>query len=584
EIAIGPTGARVALWSGRSGRELDFRAVTLVNEYWQQWADNANAPFGLPSSDRGPALGTRIAEQPSNAQGAARTHDVWLMPRTGAMTDSQMKARALAAAHPPLLQADPAWLGSSAAVGWPLHPKDTKQFPEVERRISDYWSERLGSRSGHAELRRAGFIMWGKGVTLGTGPRWFRLSTSNRYSLDRSAWQLYMRSGERRYYDYGRHFTRFAGDLGIHHWTAGQKFRGGFVNINVHFPFYWEGRSALSHRSSFWTFGWLMEYYLTGDEYAQELALMVADAYRDQASQSWSLPNNEFNFLFNLSMLYQHTGDETIREIAERTASMLIDLDNPVGLNDDIRYGVYYKTSPEWLSPLCFYFNATGDEKARKAILRALDDKFRFFYSSNQTERLFLFAAAYRWTKNPAYLALINLMVEQPYFGLEGQNFLPGAPAAMHVLANAEQPIGPFPVLAVTRDANPQSVVRSDFTGVGVMEHVFVEAETLPPLRVIKQADAAVNLSVFVQVSDALDENTVPEVGVTLDGAAVDNVRIVKQQRFKTKNPGRWHPRRWHFYMTLPADLPAGEYTIQFPEAATIVVLESDADGVSLGR
>lgn len=583
EIAVGPAGVRVAFWSGRSGRELDFRAVTLVNETWQQWADNANHPFGLKHTDRGPAIGTRIAHQPSNAQGAARTHDVWLLPRTSAVSDAELKAQALAAAHPPLLQADPAWLGNSTALGWPVQAKDSARFPEVEAALSDHWEEILGNRFGHAELRRSGFIMWGKNITLGTGPRWFRLSQGRgHYKLDVNAWQLYARSGERRYYDYGRHFTRFAGDLSLHHWTAGDRFRGGFTNAEVHLPFYWHGPSTFN--GSFWTWGWLAEYTLTGDEYANELLQMVADAYIERADDRRTMTGYQHGHLYNLSVLYDHTGHETLRELARQAADNLIDLDNPVGLNDELRYGIYYKTSTEWLFPLYLYYNATGDATAREAILRALDDKFRFFYSSNQTFRLFMFSEGYRWTGNPAYLRLVKLMVEEPFFSLMGHNYLLGAPTALHAVANADQPIDAFPVLAVTN--RDDGVPRSDFFG-HLMPHTFIEGGALPPLLVGQAAGSPVTLSIFVRLADDFSEDTEPVVrlnrlSATGDARPVDEVQIAKTQRFETRRVGRNHLRRWHLKLTLPSAAEAGTYRLEIPQAATIVVLESEAESVTL--
>ena len=585
EIAVGPNGVRAALWSGRSARELDFRAATLVNEYWKDWTHRAfKVRRGLGDVEPGPPASAALAGRPSNAQGAARTHDVWLLPRTDDVSDAQLKARGLAAAHPPLLQADPAWLGDSKAVGWPMHQKDTDRFPETERRISEQWERALGQSYGNAGLRRAGFIMWGKNATLGTAPRWFRLSQgSGHYKLDLNAWLLYARSGERRYYDYGRHFTRFAGDMSVHHWTVGNRFRGGFASPNVDLPFYWHGESKLPGR--LWTLGWMMHYHMTGDEYANELLDMVADAYRHRAGPDSPLAGYKHGHLYNLSILYQHTQDETIGKLARKAAYMLIDLDNPIGLNDDLRYGAYYKTSTEWLFPLYLYYNATGDETARKVILRALDDKFRLFYTSNQTFRLFLFAEAYRWTGNRAYLRLINLMLEEPHFSLMGHNYFLGAPAALHAIANADKPIGPHPVLAVTR--REDSVARSAFFG-EIMDHQFIEAGPLPPIMVDKAADTPVNLSIYVRVPDEKNKDTVPTAMITRAGSndavsQVNGVRIEKSRRFETKSVGRRTPRRWHFTLTLPAEAEAGRYRIEFPDVATIIVLESDAPDVSLG-
>ncbi len=585
EIAFGPNGVRLAFWSGRSGRELDFRAVTLVNELWKSWAERADGVRrGMGNVERGEQAAAVLAQQPSNAQGAARTHDVWLLPRIDDVDQRHLQARAVAAAHPPLLQADPTWLGASKAVGWPLHAKDTERFPEVEASIADYWEDLLGGVLYNAGIRRSGFIMWGKNVTLARVSRWFRVSRgAGHYGLDRSAWQLYMRSGERQYYDYARHFTRFSGDLNLHHWDAGRRFRGGFASPNVDLPFYWDGDSQLV--GNFWTFGWLMDYYLTGDEYANELLLMVADAYRKQAQPGSTLTGYTHGHLYNLSILYDHTKDERIGELARQAAHTLIDLDNPTGLDDRLRYGAYYKISTEWLFPLYLYYNATGDPIAREAILRAVDDKFRFNHedhsqtptsrgpSSSQNFRMFIFSEAYRWTGNPAYLGLVeHMLLKYPSFSLMGHDFYQGAPAAQYLLANAVDPIPPFPLLAATLDAD--SGLHMDFE--------LIEADVLPPIQVHKEQGIPVTLSVYIRMPNETAESTEPTVIVREfsaegPGAKFDNAQIEKQQAFKTKNPGRRDLRRWHLYLTLPAEANPGLYTIHFPNASTIVILESNA-------
>lgn len=587
EIAIGPEAVRVAFWSGRSGRELDFRAVTLVNEYWRDWAHyvhSARGGFGgLEGVSAGPEAASALAGVRSNAQSAARTHDVWLLPRKEDLAETELKARSLAAAHPPLLQADPQWLGGSMAIGWPMHPKDTDRFPEAEETLEDRWETLLGSLLYNAGFRRAGFIMWGKNITLARTNRMFRVSGgAGHYGLDRSAWQLYMRSGDRPYYDYGRHFSRFSGDLMTHHWTADDRFRGGRADAYTDLPMYWGNNSTLG--GGFCTLGWMLEYYLTGDEYANELLQMRADAYREHGADD---DLSGHGHLYNLSILYQHTQDEAIRDMARQTAHGLIDLDNPTGLNDNWRYGVYYKISTEWLFPLYLYYNATGDEKARQAILQAVDSKFRFNHedwtetpdgrgpSSSQTFRLLMFSEAYRWTGNPAYLELVNHMVENPRLGLMGHNFFHGAPAALYVLAHADEPIGPFPVLAVTRD--PGHNLQLD--------HEFVEADSLPPIRFRKESDTPLTLSIYVRMPNDLDEDTAPEPRVFKAGSAGDDaepagVKLVKEQDFRTKNAGRRDLRRWHIELTLTEEAEPGDYLIEFPRAATLTVLESDAEEI----
>src|SRR5690606_9688788 len=94
EIAVGPDGFRTVFWSGRSGRELDFRTATLINEYWQTFAEAA---------PEGPMA---FAARPSNAAGTGRTHDVWLIPSAPAVDVATVQQRARAAQDIPLVQPD----------------------------------------------------------------------------------------------------------------------------------------------------------------------------------------------------------------------------------------------------------------------------------------------------------------------------------------------------------------------------------------------------------------------------------------------------------------------------------------------
>ena len=120
------------------------------------------------------------------------------------------------------------------------------------------------------------------------------------------------------------------------------------------------------------------------------------------------------------------------------------------------------------------------------------------------------------------------------------------------------------------------------------MDFEFIEADALPPIRVRgKQAGEPLTLSIYVRMPNDLDENTAPDPRVLKPGSAgdsrvVENVRIKKEQDFNTKNAGRRDLRRWHLFLTLPAEAEAGDYLIAFPRALTITVLESDAPEIGL--
>lgn len=603
EIAFGPNAARVAFWSGRSGRELDFRAATLVDEYWRDWAENAEDSSALPDHIQdGPQAANAVAQFPSNAQSAARTHDIWLLPRTRAQAAEDLIARSKAAAHPPVLKPDPAWLTATDAIGWSMHPVDRDRFRAVEDKLERYWELILGGVLNNAGVRPTGYIMWGKNVGLGRYSRWFRLSGAIDYSLRNHAWYLYLRGGGRHYYDYGRHNNRFIGDLGLHHWTAGDKFKGGWAGFTDRdfkdLPFYWGDYSRFSTNASLHS--WPLEYYLTGDEYAHELIQMVGDAYKDIYDRGQHLGGSETHgHLHNLAMLHELEWDETYNDTARFVANRLIDLDNPTGLNDIAGRGVYYKTSKQWVYPLFSYYRATGDEDAREAILKAMDDKFRFNHVLDRTNLpgsrgpvgdqhygTFLWSLAYQWTGNPAYLSVIRYMVEElpdDFSGthLPGQtNVFMGVPKAMQILAETDQPIAPFPVLSVTRDGDV------DLEG----DYLPIEADEMPPLILTKDADEAARLSIYFRLSnevvfrDCFCEDSEPVVEVVGPaGGPVEGVEIETEQMFATRNESRRDLRRWHFFVTLPAASPAGEYTIRFPNAGTLTVLESNVQQLVLG-
>ncbi|MCA1809778.1 MAG: hypothetical protein LC725_10070 [Lentisphaerae bacterium] len=420
EIAFGPDHARVAFWSGRSGRELDFRAVTLMNEFWQEWATGTHV--GRPRAPGGPMA---LAAHPSNASGAARTHDIWLLPRSLGDDSRIIQARARAASHPPLLHADPRRLSSSGAVGWPVSPRNPQRFPEAELMLDAYWSAVMQS---YVQLRLTGFFEWGRNHTLrhARAP-FFRISRLTDYGLGRYVWALFGRSGERGYWEYGSRFNRFVGDWELANWTTDEKLKGCFVTGDNNLPFHW-GESTYQGiiRCEFDITGqtvlpWLLEYYLTGDEQVLELTRMVEDAYRkhwDFMIKSYSTSD-----LHALSLLYSREWDNALGDMARQRAEQCIDLDCPVGIDDQKRHGVLYKLGTDLL-PIYEYYQTTGDPLARKAFLQGVDYMYRFGDRPHARGHLtaamggqnyvgILFAIAYRMTGNANYLRVVNDQIQQ---------------------------------------------------------------------------------------------------------------------------------------------------------------------------
>lgn len=591
ELAFSPAGARVAFWSGRSGREMDFRAETLVREYWGEWAErlveNADSNV-IPwinrywTEDREPEGAEALACWPSNAQGAARTQDLWLLFRATGVSTSTLHARARAAARPPQVLAEPAHLCATEAIGWPMHPKDASRFPEAEAMMVDYWE---GLTAPLDRLPHTGLIAWGAFPPLSTG-KLFRHGILVDYGLRRHVWGLYARSGERPYREYGARFNRHIADWWTSHWDAGDKFRGGFASPGGywegHMPFPWGDRSELSGDSSGHdVHNWLLEHVLTGDEYALHLHRMVEDAHRQHWDEEWvrTAPIGRGGIqrwhipmpLRVLASLYNREWDADLGRWTRELAARLIDLDNPVGITDRFSGGALYKWERN-VHALYDYYRATGDETARTAILRALDYFYRFDMVSapfgHTNHAAFLYTIAYRWTGREGYLRLVRSLVERSLAtqrlpsGIH-TNAHPtmGLPAALELLAEGADDPRPFPLLDFVQTSEPRAV------------------------RIEKPAGQSVTLSIFVRLPEGADAATPLAVALhrrTDSGSAPTQPESLEIESLFQTAGLRYDPKLRHVRVTLPATAPAGDYNVTLPEAEQVRVLETEPPQIPL--
>ena len=568
EIAFGPKGARVALWSGRSGRDLDWRPLTLVNEYWKKWATaQRSREHGAGYSD---ARAAELAQMNVNAAGAARTHDLWLLPRTSDVDAQTIERRATAAARPPLMMAEPEWLTSTEALGWPVHPKDTEWFPKVEQVISEYWDGLL-AHTNH--LRPTGFIDWGRNPYIRNANQHFRIGKMEDYYLRRNSWMLYARSGERKYYEYANRFNRFSGDYAVGHWTGGDgKVKGAFVQYYADPPIHWGYGTRLWAR---YIAGndlkhWLIGHYLTGDEYSWHITEMVSKVFKEQWNEDAVenhvkelSPNTTLN---RLTDLYTIDWDEQFLHMAKTWAHALIDLDNPTGRSEVTQNGVFYKGHRKMYATY-MYYRWTGDDVAKASLLKGVDYRHRFnriapTFQKNWAD--LLYSEAYRWTNRPVYLRIVKALIDDVRQGPRRRptihhswHILGSVPTGLALLADVdESTIGPYPVL---------------------------ESEAPRPIVFQKRAGEPIELSIFVRMANAVTEDAQTVVNIAPPGTStnqaesLDSVRVEVEQLFATKYDGRRDPRDRHVTVTLSADAPAGRYTLTIPDTARLVVLESDA-------
>ncbi len=569
EIAVGAGSMRLALWSARGGRELDLRTPTLIDEYWQDWSEFYEDGIGA------------LAQISSNAQGMARTHEVWLLPHSGEESAETIAKRAGAVTDPPQLLADPFWLSETDAFDWPLHPGDEENFPEAEAVAESYWEGFTNGYRGRPV--GGGFIDWGKTRTMRGGRNsFFRLfSGTMDYYLGLHVWGAYARTGARGYFNYGSWINQFAADIGYAHWTAGSKFKGGRAThggyARSHTPLYWGIGSRLGANAALTSF--VNEYFLNGNERLRDVVGMIGESYierwdPDDVPSLARRSDGIFNNVAGLSVLYKLTWNEAYAVMAGQLADALIDPDSPNGLSDEIRFGNLYKVDRN-LVWLYLYHRATGDERAQKAILQCLDYKYRFsrlgLSSGTQDWAGLLYSIAYRWTGDPNYLRVLNYLfragidrhenISTSY--LENHFTTINMPALMSVLSEVEEPIAPFPATQQYRLPEPSKILfrKEDASGaVSFRATVWMEDDEVEPSDVI------------VTPHDVDEDSAGP----------VANVSVDFEQSFMTRYSGRQNPHVYYVSMEVPAEAPGGLYFLEIPHSERIRVFESDAPEIGV--
>ena len=597
EISFGPSGIRAVMWSNRSGRELDFRSETLAGEYWQSWAEKGKGAPGIK----------KLSKISNNAQGSAHTHDVWIVPRAGTYNPDIVRQSAKAAARTPLAMADPQWLCKTEALGWPMHHKDAERFPSEEAFISDSWDRLM---LPDRVFPMTGFINWGHTPYLSYHRNdgvWYAsfigYGNINSYYLPRYTWNLFARSGERRYYEFGHRHNRITGDFLVAHWHAPDKLKGLFTrtNLPIHYlPFYWgnnkefEGISEIAQ--------WPLEYYLTGDERSKDIALTVGEGFKNhwdfKEVSDWKKATGML-VVRKLVVLYMMEWDKFYLEKAKELTGLLINLEEQTGLSK--KYSVYeapmYKDECRALD-LYFYYRETGDVKAKEAFLKLIDHRYRFnrngraLYSASRGSMAFAYAMAYGMTGNPHYRRVVEetmidgmpanpsslneemkqfeanpewwkiIPVDSLRMGLTapGHPFF-GMPAAMKILAEEGWKKDRFPVLVKA-------------TGITKAYALFTHMEgknTVLNIHYVSKRRGKAAPEVFHYPPS---EKQVP----------IKNVKAETQERIPHVLIGRQAPDSFHYHsrITLPKSAKTGLYLLSLGGSEPFTVLDTTSEKTAL--
>jgi len=265
-----------------------------------------------------------------------------------------------------------------------LLPYSPKKYPMIERAIRDGF---ITYESGVGR----GMIDYGDTMGPGSGERG-SFTQNNAYDTPWVCYLLFLRSGERRYWQRARSSALHTADIDVvHHSTRTPIEAGG---IRIHGPNHVqynaeaiEGTSVAPNHE--WIEGLLMTYHLTGEERYLRLAEGVADHILRARDAGWISPqyNAKWNGARNLcwpililTMVYDETGNvkylDEARKIVRDLAS--IQLENgsfPITIGPYVAIAPLHNTIA--MEVLGRYYAITKDEKAKEVYLRCAESTLR---------------------------------------------------------------------------------------------------------------------------------------------------------------------------------------------------------------
>ena len=440
---LSPRTLTVKLWAQESGKQLDFRTRQIVRNYiGHDW---------IPDDHE-------ILKLPNTAHGTSKTHEIWLYP-FAASESKGLPERMGASRREIYAYADPQWTARTRIFG-PISPRDSGKFPETEAAVSDYFDrsvtvgEKVFPTNGYLYH---GMYPWGAQPWKqrpDQGNRWYptvhRLSRSMDYDMRRSVWQLYARSGERKYYDYARRYTRLLNNLIFSSTDTPIKPLGWFVQGSWHSPLVWghfgDGKVAddykpeayntdvtLTLASSADLVQFVYDYFLTGDLHSRDMARLWKEAMVKEMDFDVDRALAFFRpdcFIRMLSAAYELDHAPRLLEYGRKIVRRIIPEKGPDIFRPMSESGarINYGKAGEIFSAFYYYYVATGDPLIREAFARLAratyrQDRFDRFFSRG-SPLLQAFALAHEETGEEiyaAYLAQVASSFGRSWTTLEAQ-------------------------------------------------------------------------------------------------------------------------------------------------------------------
>lgn len=280
-IEARPEGIVFHGFSSLGGHNLDF-SLKFLKSYWGR---EAYERFEL-SRGSNPPFDQRLF----NACGMAKTHEL-VIRFHGNETEQAVGRFAQCAQRLPAAYADPKWVCASGDVGI-LHHYDPGRFPEFEKSLQRRFTEYLDILDRLTPVY--GFYDYGMGIPhyiscrekspkgekeyIYTG---YRREYDIGYANPIVPWELFLRSGQDRYYRYAVAFSRHCLDAHSIQWPNPRLKKAiGWITDESGSWVYDSGPGSFTFNN--WMEYLLLNYYAAGHERAMDVAVQFIDAVYDE--------------------------------------------------------------------------------------------------------------------------------------------------------------------------------------------------------------------------------------------------------------------------------------------------------------
>lgn len=255
-------------------------------------------------------------------EGAARTHEVTVLfyERSSARTPAQMNSLTQ---HPFIMRQSPEYAMRAPILGFDFSPVNRQKHPNIERAL-----DMVGhaSFSRYTQTHDYGFLRFGMQRMNYPGEGLYRWMAGMQYDQQIIPWLLFLRGGDRRYYEEAMNTATYAMDMQTNHFNT----RGappGYMAFVAGMP--------LPQAPCFWAYNMKIHFlslchHLTGYRRAGEVMDMAIEGTRQAYPNALSRPVKPVTRqLYGMDLFcahaYEETFDPAIKELARASLDRTLD-------------------------------------------------------------------------------------------------------------------------------------------------------------------------------------------------------------------------------------------------------------------